>query len=120
MLPQQPAPVLISPNSKLFGSKLHATRTQSGNGPRRPENLAITRFLAFFTFTIVRQRRLPSRGAAGGNIGGIKFFPRQVAPKASLQTPLSLTQGPAQRHRSFSMEAAFTSKSRQVEISGGA
>ena len=24
-LPQQPAPVLIGPNSKLFGSKLHAT-----------------------------------------------------------------------------------------------
>ena len=24
--PQQPAPVLIGPNSKLFGSKLHATK----------------------------------------------------------------------------------------------
>jgi hypothetical protein len=28
-IPQQPAPVLIGPNSELFGSKLHATKRKT-------------------------------------------------------------------------------------------
>lgn len=49
MLPQQPAPVLISPNSKLFGSKLHATTIKKTNRSRlvffRPSSPLLARVL---------------------------------------------------------------------------
>ena len=58
--PQQPAPVLIGPNSKLFGSKLNATNFKTQPLP-----------VGFF---------LARRASTGGAFGGVWCF--AIAPAA--------------------------------------
>ena len=63
-LPQQPAPVLIGPNSELFGSKLHATNSKTQPLP-----------VGFF---------LARRASTGGAFDGVWCFVITLAVRYSV------------------------------------